>query len=56
MFLIAASSMFLNIFGDSWALVRHALSSTTTYRLLMWMLLLILLDFSMQRRQAGEAR
>jgi hypothetical protein len=54
-FLIAASSMFFNIFGDSWALVRHTLSSTTTYRLLMWMLLLILLDFSMQRRQADEA-
>jgi hypothetical protein len=55
-FLIAASSMFFNVFGDSWALVRHALSSTTTYRLLMWMLLLILFDFSMQRIQANEAK
>jgi len=54
-FLIAASSMFFNVFGDSWALVRHALSSTTTYRLLMWMLLLILLDFSMQRGKTGDA-
>ncbi|MBI5953796.1 MAG: hypothetical protein HY865_19240 [Chloroflexi bacterium] len=54
-FLIAASSMFFNIFGDSWALVRHTLSSTTTYRLLMWMLLLILVDFSVQREKTGEA-
>lgn len=53
-FLIAAGAMFFNVFGDAWALIRHALSSTTTYRLLMWMLLLILLDFSTQREKASQ--
>lgn len=53
-FLIATGAMFLNVFGDAWALIRHTLSSTTTYRLLMWMLLLILLDFSTQREKASQ--
>lgn len=48
-FLSATGMIFVNIFGDSWALVRHTLSSTITYRLLMWMLLVILADFSMSR-------
>jgi hypothetical protein len=50
-FLVTASTMFFSIFGDSWGLVRHALSSTTTYRLLMWMLLIIIADFSMVREE-----
>ena len=54
-FLVASGTMFVSIFGDSWGLVRHALSSTTTYRLLMWMLLLILVDFSMHREKTGQA-
>jgi hypothetical protein len=50
-FLVTTVTMFFSIFGDSWGLVRHALSSTTTYRLLMWMLLIILADFSMVREK-----
>lgn len=50
-FLSASGTMFFNIFGDSWALARHTLSSTITYRLLMWMLLVILIDFSMVREE-----
>lgn len=55
-FLIATTTMFFSIFGDSWGLVRHALSSTTTYRLLMWMLLIVLIDFSVMRpgKQEGQ--
>ena len=48
-FLATTLTMFFSIFGDTWGLVRHALSSTTAYRLLMWMLLIILTDFSMVR-------
>jgi hypothetical protein len=55
-FLVASGTMFFSIFGDSWGLVRHALSSTITYRLLMWMLLIILIDFSMQREKADQAK
>ncbi len=50
-FLATTGTMFFSIFGDSWGLVRHALSSTTTYRLLMWMLLIVLVDFSMVREK-----
>jgi hypothetical protein len=50
-FLTASATMFFSIFGDSWGLVRHALSSTATYRLLMWMLLLIIFDFSLVRAE-----
>lgn len=50
-FLTASGTMFSSIFGDSWGLVRHALSSTLTYSLLMWMLIIILADFSMVREE-----
>ncbi len=50
-FLATTGTMFFSVFGDSWGLVRHALSSTTTYRLLMWMLLIVLADFSMVREE-----
>ena len=52
-FLATTGTMFFSIFGDAWGLVRHAFSSTTTYRLLMWMLIIILADFSMIREQTG---
>jgi hypothetical protein len=55
-FLAAAGTMFLSIFGDSWGLVRHALSSTMTFRLLMWLLILILIDFSMTREEGEHER
>jgi hypothetical protein len=54
-FLVTTGTMFFSIFGDSWGLVRHAFSSTTTYRLLMWMLIIILADFSMVRKHTGLA-
>lgn len=50
-FLIATSTLFFSIFGDSWGLARHALSSTMTYRLLMWLLLILLVDFSTSREE-----
>jgi hypothetical protein len=50
-FMTATATVFFSIFGDTYGLVRHALSSTITYRVLMWMLLLLTLDFSMVRRE-----
>jgi hypothetical protein len=50
-FLTASATMFFSIFGDTHGLVRHALSSTVTYRLLMWLLLFLIADFSLVRGQ-----
>ena len=54
-FLSASATMFFSIFGDSWGLLRHALSSTATYRLLTWMLLLIIFDFSLVRAERNPS-
>jgi hypothetical protein len=43
-FLVATTTMFFTIFGDTHGLARHALSSTVTYRLLMWLLLFLIAD------------
>ncbi len=50
-FLTAGATVFVSIFGDTYGTPRHALSSTMTYRLLTWMLLFILADFSMMRTE-----
>jgi hypothetical protein len=43
-FLATSMTMFLTIFGDSYGLVRHALSSTMMYRTMMWLLLFLVVD------------
>jgi len=43
-FLIGISTLFVSIFGDTVALHRHAIISTTGLRLLMWILIVILSD------------
>jgi len=48
-FLTATATIFFTIFGDTYGLVRHTLSSTMTFRLLMWMLLLIIADIAWLR-------
>ena len=43
-FLTGISTLFISIFGDTVALHRHAIISTTELRLLMWVLVIILSD------------
>jgi len=43
-FLTGSSTLFISIFGDTVALHRHAIFSTTELRLLMWILLVTLSD------------
>lgn len=53
MFLSAGSNMFINIFGDVFALPRHALIATTTFRLFMWLFVIVLTDLSISSRKAA---
>jgi hypothetical protein len=54
-FLTSVITIFLTIFGDTYGLVRHALSSTITFKLLMWMSLFIVLDLSSMARESSSA-
>jgi hypothetical protein len=53
-FLTAGMTMFFTIFGDTYGLIRHALSSAVTYRLLLWLLLFLLADLSLQQRPSSD--
>ena len=44
LFTSATITIAASIFGDTWALNRHALFSTTSYRLLSWMFLIVIID------------
>ena len=46
LFLAATLTLIPTILGDTWALNRHALFSTTIYRLFMWMFLVIIMDLA----------
>lgn len=48
-FLTAGACLFFSIFGVPLGLHRHALSATASFRLLMWMLMLIMIDHSFAR-------
>jgi hypothetical protein len=46
LFMAATLTLIPTILGDTWALNRHALFSTTIYRLFMWMFMIILMDLA----------
>lgn len=46
MFLTAGFTLIPVILGDTWALNRHALFSTTVYRLFMWMFSIVIIDIA----------
>jgi hypothetical protein len=48
LFLAATLTLIPTILGDTWALNRHALFSTTIYRLFMWMFLIIVMDLAVE--------
>jgi hypothetical protein len=48
MFLAATLTLIPTILGDTWALNRHALFSTTIYRLFMWMFAIIVMDLGIE--------
>ncbi len=50
-FLSAGINMFVNIFGDVFALPRHALVATTTFRLFMWVFIIIFVDLVISSRK-----
>lgn len=52
LFLAASIAIIPTILGDTWAINRHALLSTTFYRLAMWLFPLILLDIALCREPA----
>jgi hypothetical protein len=47
LFLAAHLIMFVSVFGDAYALPRHALPATMMFRLLMWLLPIILIDLTL---------
>ena len=51
-FLTASATLFLSIFGVPLGLHRHGLSSTVTFRILLWCLLFVMIDFTF--RMKGE--
>ncbi len=48
LFLAATLTLIPTILGDTWALNRHALFSTTIYRLFMWMFLVVIMDLAVE--------
>ncbi len=48
LFLAATLTLIPTILGDTWALNRHALFSTTIYRLFMWMFTVIIMDLAIE--------
>jgi hypothetical protein len=53
-FIIATATMFFSIFGDVVGLHRHTLSSVTTYRLLMWLLILVFADHAFLKSEPAN--
>ena len=54
LFLIANIVLFMNIFGDTYALHRHTLFAVTSLRLLQWVLLLTSLDLLFHKLDTEE--
>ncbi len=48
LFLAAHIVMFINIFGDAYALVRHTLIATTMFRLFTWLFAIVLIELALQ--------
>lgn len=51
LFLSATAAMITSILGDTWGLNRHALFSTSTYRLFMWLFAIVIMDIALDREQ-----
>lgn len=49
LFLSASAAMLTTILGDTWGLNRHALFSTSNYRMFMWMFTIIIMDIALDR-------
>jgi hypothetical protein len=47
LFLAAHFNMFVSVFGDAYALPRHALPATMMFRMLMWLLPIVLIDLAL---------
>lgn len=54
LFFNASFTLIPTILGDSWALSRHALFSTTIYRLFMWMFSIIIMDIAIGQNQTRQ--
>ncbi len=52
LFLSASVSLVLSIIGDTWGINRHALLSSMTYRLCMWIFSIIIMDGALE--QGGQ--
>lgn len=50
LFLSASAAMLTTILGDTWGLNRHALFSTSTYRMFMWMFTIVIMDIALDRK------
>ena len=55
LFLTAGITLIASILGDTWALNRHALFSTTIYRLFMWVFPIIIMDIAIEH-QSNEGK
>jgi peptidoglycan biosynthesis protein MviN/MurJ (putative lipid II flippase) len=52
---LTSSLMFIpSILGDTWALNRHALLSTTIYRLSMWLFTIIVIDIALSKESQTQ--
>jgi len=50
LFLTAGITLIVTILGDTWALNRHALFSTTIYRLFMWVFSIVIIDIAIEQQ------
>jgi hypothetical protein len=55
LFFSATLTLIPTILGDTWALNRHALYSTTIYRLTMWLFPIVVADIALRREPANES-
>lgn len=55
-FLFAGTNMFVNIFGDVFALPRHALLATTAFRLFMWVFIFVFIDLVIFSREKDTSK
>lgn len=55
LFLAASIAIFPTILGDTWAINRHSLFSTTFYRFSAWMFSIVLMDIALRRESARQS-
>lgn len=53
LFLSATAAIITTILGDTWGLNRHALFSTSTYRMFMWLFTIVIMDIALDREPAS---